>query len=192
MKQFKTQHSKACAQSCPKGSCGWTAYPRTIQSSLKLGFDKLTTDMDKISDTGEFIPGAKSHRRSPEAARHPALNQEQGGPQVERGQLWRNRITHKRYWVLAARDGAALLMSLDMARGERRHWQPVPSMLLPRGDWVRIPVPQTAPRQLQMPSGNVRPCNVYFLQPRAELAQCQDPPAEQISCLLDGSASKTP
>ena len=118
-------------------------------------------------------------------------NQEQGDPQVERGQLWRNRITHSRYWVLAARDGDALLMSLDIASGERRHWQPVRSMLWPKGAWVRMPEPQTAPRQLQTPSGNVRPSNVFFLQPRGALAQCQDPPAEQISCSQEVLASKT-
>lgn len=121
-----------------------------------------------------------------------SLNQEQGDPQVERGQLWRNRITLKRYWVLAARDGAALLMSVDMASGGRRHWQPMPSMLCPKGDWVRMPVPQTAPPQLHYPSGSVRPSNVYFLQPRAALAKCQDPPTEQISCSLVVLASKTP
>lgn len=53
---------------------------------MKLGFDKLATGMDKISDTGEFIPGAKKHLRSSDAARHRASNSSQGTSRLS--QLW--------------------------------------------------------------------------------------------------------
>lgn len=56
--------------------------------------------------------------------------QEHDAPQVERGQIWRHRVTNKRYRVLAARDGSALLMALDLAGGAAngvpcaRCWRP--------------------------------------------------------------------
>lgn len=55
--------------------------------------------------------------------------QEHDAPQVERGQIWRHRVTNKRYRVLAAREGSALLMALDLAGGG----QPMASRALDAG-----------------------------------------------------------
>ena len=91
--------------------------------------------------------------------------QEQDAPQVERGQIWRHRITHKRYRVLAARDGSALLMALDLAGGPSQ-WRPVRSMLAPKGDWALMPGPHAAQRQHVARSYIARPSNVFYLQHR--------------------------
>lgn len=130
--------------------------------------------------------------------------QEHDAPQVERGQIWRHRVTHKRYRVLAARDGSALLMALDLAGGPSQ-WRPVRSMLAPKGDWALMPGPHAALRQHLARSDIARPSivrtsNVFYLQPRKARAEAVERAqrtestelTERLACSFEVLASTAP
>lgn len=128
-------------------------------------------------------------------------DQQDDVPEVERGQIWRHRVTNKRYRVLAVRDGSALLMALDLAGGPNQ-WRAVRSMLAPMGGWALMPGPHAVLRQhvarsdIALPS-NVRTSNVFNLLSRKarveafEQAQRTER-TERHVCPFDGLASTSP